>query len=202
VNGAKEVFATFSATAVAPVPPVTSEINTTAGWDDSRQIGMFGALPAQTVSGQSFTVPSGTPILNSFSFWLNAGGGWQPNIVFSAYIMAWDGSKAVGPVLWKSAAFNGPTSTMQRYDFKVPSLPLTPGGQYNAFLSTIEYLNQFPTNAQVLMGYVYNPYAGGRFYDFSTSDFAALSTTAWGVDAGGDFDAAFVADFSNVPLTP
>ena len=202
ITGAKEVFATFTATAVAPTPPVTSEINTTGGWDGNRQIGMFGALPASTVFGQSFTVPAGTPLLNSFSFWLNAGGGWQPNVTFAAYVMGWDGSKAVGPVLWKSAAFSGPTTTMQRYDFKVPSLALTPGGQYIAFLSTIEYLTLVPTNAQVLMGYVYNPYSGGRFYDFSTSDFSALTTTSWGTDAGGDFDAAFVADFSSVPLTP
>ena len=201
VTGTKEVFATFAATAVSPSPPATSEINTTAAWDGSRQIGMFGALPASTVFGQSFTVPTGTPLLNSFSFWLNAGGGWQPNITFSAYVMAWDGTKAVGPVLWKSLPLAGPTTAMQRYDFKLPSLALAPGGQYIAFLSTIEYLNQVPTNAQVLMGYVYNPYSGGRFYEFSTSDFSALTSTSWGTDAGGDFDAAFVADFSNVPTT-
>src|SRR4051812_49201062 len=83
---------------VTVVDFVTSQINTAVDWDHSRQIGMFGQLPGITVVGQSFTVPAETPILKSFSFWLNG----TSDVVFAAYVMAWDGTKAVGPVLWKS----------------------------------------------------------------------------------------------------
>jgi hypothetical protein len=183
----------------AQVPqPTAAEISTLAGWDGGRQIGMFGAAPGGTAYGQSFTVPVNAPVLDQFTFWLNAGGGAQPNIVFSAYAMAWDGSKASGPVLWKSGALTGPTSVMQRYDIDVGALRLSPGAQYIAFLSTIEYLGSFPSNAQVLMGYGFNPYADGRFYALvNATDMARLTSAPWDTDAGGDFDAAFIARFSS-----
>jgi hypothetical protein len=192
-SGERRIYGLVTAT----VPqPTAAEISTLTGWDGGRQIGMFGSAAAGTVYGQSFRVPTQAPRLNSFSFWLNEGGGFQPSILFNAYVMAWDGSKATGEILWKSGTLSGPTSFMQRYDFNV-GIRLTPGVQYIAFLSTIEQLGSFPSDAQVLMGYGLNPYPDGRFYFIANATSLSLLTSgAWSTDGGGDFDAAFVATFA------
>lgn len=190
---------TGSAT-VTVVPVATAQVNTTNGHGPSRQIGMFGAQPANTVFGQSFVVPSGMTTLKDFTFWLNAHPVWVPTITFAAYVMEWDGAKAVGPVLWRSAAFSGPTQWMQRYQFVAPGgVPVVAGKQYIAFLSTVEYLGTFPSNAQVLMGYEYTPYPAGRFYSIANAgDFSRLTSAPWQTDGGCmECDAAFVASFSN-----
>lgn len=182
---------------LASIAPAQTTINTAAGWGGGIQIGMLGSGAA---FGQTFTAPDAT--LNSFSFWLNAHGSpstYPPNILFNAYVMAWDGSAATGPVLWESSVQSGPTSYMQRYDFDVGDVSLTLGQDYIAFITTISQAGLSPSNAAVLMGYTAtDSYSGGYFRAFAgAGSFTDLSTPAWYPDASGStWDAAFVADFS------
>lgn len=174
-----------------------AQINTTAHWDHARQIGMFGALPASTAIGQTFTVPSSGNILDTFSFWLDPHPVWQPNIVFRAFVQQWNGSSAVGNPLWVSNMYHGPTQYMQQYTFSPGGLFLTPGHQYIAYLSTIGLFNQFPTNAQVVTGFTDTSYHDGHFVSVqNVSVFSQLTANPWNTDTTcPQCSAAFVADF-------
>ena len=94
--------------------------------------------------GQTITVPAVDNVLDSFSFWLDDT--LNPDYVdFAAYVMAWDGSKATGAVLWQSAmqttTNNGGAGGFEQFTFNTGAVPLGGGGQYVLFLSASDYFD-------------------------------------------------------------
>jgi hypothetical protein len=184
----------------------------------------FGT-PVTPTYGQTFTVETHN-VLQSFSFWLGddisrqpkpqaaaispvqaSNGVSGPTIDFAGYLMEWDGAKASGPVLFKSAQRSKQlTPDFEEFRFDTGNLVLTPGRQYVAFLSATEFFRL--ETRQTRMGYVDNDvYAGGSFVFSNQSSFAALTSTRWQTLIGdeqrdaaeGVEDAAFVARFAPEP---
>jgi hypothetical protein len=185
-------------------------ISTIENWDGANFVSAFGPTPTY---GQTFTPTAalGTQ-LQSFSFWMaNYSGAVGPPISgnitshFSAYIMSWDGSEAVGSVLYESTPREVPAapSVFTEFDFDTGGLNLTAGQQYVALISTLAYRDGDTTAKFGVVAGVDPSYTGGKFvYNNSGSDFTAI-TNAWpiaGITNGSD--AAFRAVFSTVPEPP
>lgn len=84
----------------------TYTVSTLATWNGTSVFGQMGENPSVpgTVAtyGQTFTAPTNTPTLRSFSFYMEDSPVFNPDpLNFGTYIMAWNGRRAVGPVLWK-----------------------------------------------------------------------------------------------------
>jgi hypothetical protein len=186
-----------------------SFIDTTSTWNFSSGVGPFGestssAKHAAPTYGQTFTVGPVDNNLNNFSFWVNDSKMHGP-VTLDAYVMQWDGTKAVGPVLWQSS----PTTTtnnkgkggMEKLTFNTGGLTLTPGKEYVAFISTSAFFDGGTHTARV--GFTYkNTYPHGEFvYINNGSDLSKLTTTSWHTAHHGH-DLAFRANFSGPLKTP
>jgi hypothetical protein len=158
--------------------------------------------------GQSIVAPAIDNVLDSWSLQVDDLSGTAD---FAGYVMAWDGSKATGPVLWQSApqttTNNGGSDGYEVFTFNTGGLGLAPGGSYVLFISASEYLNGTADISLVACGAT--PYAdGAAFWNESGSNFSLLTTTPWepfwGPAGLGTVDLAFEASFSSggtvVPL--
>lgn len=160
--------------------------------------------------GQSVTTPLGVNSLDSFTFWLNAHHStrlYNPAVTFRAYVMAWnaEAEHTVGPVLYESGPFAGPSSSMQRYDFLTGGVSVNPGSTYLVFLSLLGGPTMTSsTQYGVLMGYGYDEYAAGRWYATNNGpDANALNQSGWTHDTALNCqacDAAFRVEYSNVAI--
>lgn len=173
-------------------------IETTSFWNGSFNVFPFGK-PETATYGQSFTVPVGDDVLQSFSFFLrDIGAGNQ--LLFQGYVSAWDGTAfhLTGPLLYTSGIQNGPPAGggFTRYDFVTGGTTLVSGQVYIAFLSVSGHFGDIaPAEAGTDWGYLgVNEYAGGGFwFQNSLDDFSVLSTNEW-TSFGGD-DLAFELQF-------
>ena len=166
-------------------------IDTTPTWNGTQAISTFGE-PNTATYGQTFTVGSDN-VLNDFTFWLNDSTS-QP-ISFAGYVMAWDGSKAAGSILYQS----GQRSTtgaagMEQFTFNTGGTTLASGQQYVAFLSASNFFDGIASEGS--MGYLGDVYSGGGFvFNNNGSNFSQLTTQAWENRLGPN-DAAFRANFA------
>jgi hypothetical protein len=169
-------------------------IDTTSSWDGLYSIAAFGESNTATY-GQTFTAPETSSPLTEFTFYLDD---YNPDVIdFAAYVMAWDGTKATGPVLYSSAMQSTTgTSGFDTLTFNTGELILTPGQQYVAFLSASNFFDGVSGTGQ--MGYISNDvYNAGMFvYLNNGSDFNSLTTTSWDTSWGGG-DLAFKASFGD-----
>ena len=108
--------------------------------------------------------------------------------------MAWDGSKASGPILFQSGD-QVATGGMTQYTYNTGGVVLSAGSQYVIFASVS--LNYVPTNGAGVFGARSdNTYAGGQFvYLNNGPNFGLLTTDPWST-FGTSYDLAFVANFS------
>lgn len=142
----------------------------------------FG-VPKAATFGQTFV--GGTSALTSFSFWLgNEFGENTPSaslLQIRGYVMAWNGARAVGPVLYSSVTRTGPTATSQQYQFVTPNIPMTPGARYVAFLSTSGlFSNIAPRSAQAAVWLSDNSSSGGALvFTDNGDDLGSLSDANW-----------------------
>jgi hypothetical protein len=173
------------------------------GGSGNNPISAFGE-PNTATYGQTVTVVAGNTYLNSFSFLLNDL--LDPdNVDFAGYVMAWDGVKATGPVLYssgiRSTTNNGGLGGNETFTFSTGSLSLTAGSQYVLFVSASGFFDGANGTAS-MAAYSTNPYSGGQFvFDNNGNSFADLSTQAWDNFFGPSFDTAFTATFSEAPLS-
>lgn len=184
-------------------PAAAQTVNTTGPWDGAAMVSSFGK-PSIATFGQTFRAPEAPQsFLHSFTFWLrNYRDDLDNAILFSAYVMAWDGVRAFGPVLWRSDRRNGnPSSDMMPYRFELSSLDLgvdagRGGRHFVAFLSTSEHFAEMPSaEPRNRMGFVNSDsYADGGFVAIDNHD----DTSRWTAGAWTRIqeDAAFVAEFS------
>ncbi len=169
----------------------------------SGDIHSFGEDNTATY-GQTIKAPGST--LNSFSFWVDdyADNDNPDNVDFAGYVMAWDGSKATGSVLWNSSPMsttnNGGLDGWEKFTFNTGSLAVNSGSQYVLFLSASNYFDGL--NGRGMMAGAGTAYADGSFVFMNNgSSFSDLTTDVWSSSWDPD-DLAFEATFGGtvVPL--
>jgi hypothetical protein len=166
--------------------------------------GMVGS-PGSATFGQTFAAPAGYVWLDEFTFRLLYNEG--PQFEFTAYVAAWDGVKASGPMLYASPLQTSPAegagSTL--YTFSTGGIAVKSEETYVAFVNASPYAaaHPFPIWPKALAylrqggaGYS-DSYGGGAFvYDANGSDFAALTARPWRYTGVQQYDLAFTAAFS------
>jgi len=178
-------------------------INTLSSWSGSFGIEQFGEVWAYSCwacsnYAQTFTITSTNARLDSLSV-----GVWDYNGLYSAEpcrfnvtIMAWDGSRPTGPVLYRSA----PVASPQAQTWQVVTAPL--GGvfvqqnrQYVAILDAAYYMNGIQSYTQVAA--VSDIYANGSMmYNIALNPGDTLSQS-WSAIPG--YDMAFKLDYTAIP---
>lgn len=157
-------------------------------------VGDFGE-PDTATYGQTVTVPAVDNVLDSFSFWLDDLSG--QTVDFAGYVMAWDGTRATGSVLWNSTPLsttnNGGQGGLEKFTFDTGGLSLTSGAQYVLFVSASDYFDGSVGRSSSAFGQT--PYADGNFVFMNNSDFSELTSTDWVDFSWADF--AFEAEFSS-----
>ena len=90
------------------VPPLSAQttIETISFWDGDSYVFPLGKDNTATY-GQAFTVPGTDNVLQSFSFFLRDYAA-SDELVFQAYVSAWDGSKLTGRFSLRAAIRAGP----------------------------------------------------------------------------------------------
>ena len=156
------------------------------------------------IQGQSFTVPIGSSVLDSYSFWVGATT-TGASYTFETSIYAFGGSGPTGPALFTSdtRTSGGSITESVREDYVTGGLALTPGAVYIAMIRTIdrsEVHTGFTLAAPLTFG---STYAGGQVY---------AATGAWVADPtlgtyttnlfGAGTDLKFVAQFSAATTVP
>jgi len=185
-------FLLFASLGARPAQAQTT-IGTEAHWDGSTHVAPWGE-PRLATFGQTFTVGPDN-VLDSFRFSLRSKTGVAQ--AFTAYVMAWNGARAAGSVLWSSGTQTAQpdTEAFDAYAF-APGITLQSGEQYVAFFSASGHFDG--SESQFDWGYVgSDAYAGGSFVALdSGNDFGLLTTTGWLVDPLGPGDLAFQMSFS------
>ncbi len=154
----------------------------------STTVATFG-YPNTATYGQTITTVAGTTQLDSFSFRIAAGS----TITYKVFVMAWDGTKAVGPILFQSAD-QVASGALAQYTYNTGGINLLPGTQYVLFASVS--LNYVPTNGSGVFGTrTDDNYAGGQFvYMNNSSNFGSLTSDAW--NTFPSYDLSITANFS------
>ncbi|MDB6173078.1 MAG: repeat-containing protein [Chthoniobacteraceae bacterium] len=154
-------------------------------------ISPFGEFGVSTY-GQTVTVPLNETVLESFSFKLDR---CFNLVTFAAYVAAWDGAKATGPILYSSEARQtGSTGHAEEFKFTTGGLPLAPGSQYVLILSASNFFNGVQDISSLVISN-FESYPGGNLVSLQNgSDFALLTDRRWTVFP---YDAGFTADFSS-----
>ncbi len=149
--------------------------------------------------GQTFTVPDGATTLLHFSFFLATSGNMTASMsTYEAFIMQWNGTAAVGDVLYSSGERTAsPCCPVWEENFLTGNLPVTAGTQYVAVVWS--YSGNLVHSAAALDGDYVNSYSGGSsLFPHSCED--VLIGCGWVTQAGQDKE--FVATFTSVATVP
>jgi hypothetical protein len=157
-----------------------------------------------TSYGQTFKAPAGH-VLDRFTFWLEKNFTSPDPLQVEAYVMAWDGQKATGPVLYESAVTSVDATHLVPFTFATGGTPLIAGGDYVAFVSVsglVERGNGFGEMGTS----VDSAYTEGDFFiQFDGDQFDAVTTRTWEyrkVEDTRSIDAGFEAKFSAISSVP
>ncbi len=174
----------------------TLTIETVSDWNGSDFVFSFGE-PDTATYGQSFVAPTDYPIMDDFSFFLEQ---LSVNPVdFAAYIMAWNGNMATGPVLFESGPIattnNGGLGGFEKIQVNTGGLELIAGQSYIAFFSATNQFDGNPSEA-AFGGISSSVYGDGEFmFQNNGNSFDSLTTSAW--NDWSIRDLAFEMNFSN-----
>ena len=170
----------------------TLTIETVSDWDGAESVIYFGE-PDTATYGQTFTAPADYTILDNFSFFVKET--TQNTVHFAAYVMAWDGDKATGPILFESAPLSTTnTGNFEKIQVNTGGLELLAGQSYVAFFSVSNYFDTIPTAAE-FGGMGSSVYGGGEFrFQNNGNIFVNLSLVDW--DDWFIHDLAFEMNFS------
>jgi uncharacterized protein (TIGR03382 family) len=194
-----------AASLLLPVLPAqaTTVIDPAASWDHVNYLYYVGEdiYGGNESFGQTITVGSTDTRLTGISFWVqDFWPVYDSPMEFSAYVMAWVGNRATGPVLYKSeyrtTTDNAGKGGFQLFTFTTGGIDLTPGGSYVVFLSASEYWDN--VNRRGSIGFAGDVYSGGCLVLVNSgSDFNQVTTRNW--DLITDIDMAFTAILEPVP---
>jgi hypothetical protein len=147
---------------------------------------MWFGEPSEATFGQTFIAPTGASTLKSFSFFIDDGQN-PDSVQFQAFVMAWDGEKAKGPILFQSPSLtttnNGGLDGFERFNVTINGgLPLLGGASYVAFISASNLLNGIPGDSVTGM-IIPGSYPDGGFVHFDNgADLSLLTTNKWNDD--------------------
>ncbi len=179
-------------------------VSTYPAWSGNSVFAQMGETPewpgTEATWGETFTVPSSSPVLNSFSFSLEDSPVFEPDpLAFAGYLMEWSGTKATGTILYQSAPMTtaGLAHTeFRRFDFDINAI-LDPTKTYVFFISCSQYFDGTPSYAGVA-GLPLDAYSGGHLVTLNNlSDFSKITSMDW--NQTPQWDMAFEANFSAVP---
>jgi hypothetical protein len=161
-----------------------------------------GLNPGGTTFGQTFRVGEGDGYLTSLSFVVQ---GYAPHgapevCTFQSYIMAWNGSHPVGPVLYSSSPQVMPEGFFPTITFNLPlnNVGITADTDYVVFFTANNFLNGIRSDAA--MGSVADIYPGGSFVSQTGgNNFSDLLNLNWDPVAPNFADLAIRLDFTPVP---
>jgi hypothetical protein len=188
-----------------PAGAVTIIDTTNGEWNEGSEAYLWGEGDQSVVEtfGQTFTVNGPETILTRFTFWINDYYLIPPDapIDFGAYIAAWNGARAIGPVLYQSGrrttTNNHGRFGEELFTFETGGVPLAAGMQYVAFLSASEYFDGLASRGGV-GGFTADSYSGGCFVsEDNGSDFSVLFSENWTTWNGSEL--AFQAELTPEP---
>lgn len=158
-----------------------------------NRVGFFGI--AQPNFGQTITIPPGQNRITSYSI---ASYDVPSTFTFESVVMAWDGVKATGPILYRSTMRSTTGATRQNIAF-TPTTPITvtPGAVYVLILSAG---NGTGTGTGTLDRALNDAaYPGGALYFTRGGPAEAEWTKPWTLSQG---DLGFTTDFAYVAPAP
>lgn len=198
----KSVFALAALAAASAVSAMS--IDTTPAWNGSHSVAPFGE-PDTSTFGQSITLGAEDGELVSFTFFLSA-----LDLDLRAYVIEWDGAKAVGPALFTSQTFNIGEGFhgIKPVTVVADRIVLAAGKRYVLAVSSSGLqAGRFNTNAWGALRT--DAYAGGEFvFHNSGNDLQSLwSDAGWDCGDGCGFvadgaDLAFKAVIEPVVVIP
>ncbi|MEE8507559.1 MAG: hypothetical protein V3T07_00730 [Myxococcota bacterium] len=185
-----------------------SIIDTTIFWDGSLGVGGFGQKAGVAATyGQLFRVTAPETVLEGFTFFIDDR--FAGPVLFEAFVMAWNGLKATGPILYQSAPMSttnngglggyetislvtsvackpgnrsGGCRTTSNANARsvTRSVKLTENSQYVAFLTASNVFDAYEDDVSRWGFLGANRYSGGAFvWALNGNDFSLLSTEAW-----------------------
>jgi hypothetical protein len=168
-----------------PTPArAATSIDTFPLWNGVNNIFNFGE-DNTSVYGQTFKAPLTDPVMTSFTFRMNDQ--LDPDIVdFDAVVMAWNGTRATGPVLFTAGPFSSTgQSGFETFAINTGNLALTPGASYVAFFSQANRFDgSIGHSVWAYLGTSFtagaNAYVDGNFVFLNcASDSSQYTTTNW-----------------------
>jgi hypothetical protein len=169
-------------------------IDTTGGWNGMESVAPFGDGGSW---GQTFVAPAQHAILTGFSFWIERAPSDTTGlpIDFTAFVMAWDGDRATGSVLFQSPPQSVSEVGMQEFSFQTGELTLEPGQSYIAFLHASDFVGETPPLASVGFRST-DIYPQGQFWGQGTGpNFSNVTLNAWNPPLEPSADLVFRAVF-------
>ena len=171
--------------------------STTDSWSGTSAITSFGETdqftPTATL-GQTFNAGRSTDLrLDSFSFFVKG----PETLDFEAFVMEWDGTKAVDPVLYQSTPQATTNSgDFEKFTFDTGGVILAADRSYVAFISASNLYDGI-NGLGVVGALSAGPFSDGMIvYARNGSDFESLSTTPWDRNVGEDL--VFEAHFAEI----
>jgi hypothetical protein len=150
--------------------PTTYSIGTLPNWDRNSGITGFSDSGNSNIGstmtvGQTFRINNGNAVVTSIAFPLFANAPlYAPGPSdFQVGVVAWNGTRPTGSLLYLSDHLVGYGSVWQNFVVTPNNLILNRGQQYLLFFSGIDFLDGLDSEAS--MGYVPgNPYTDGQYF--------------------------------------
>lgn len=168
-------FLAVGSVSAAYAAPLT--IDTTGSQNSSI---LFFGEPDTATYGQTFTLATDMNLLDFMFRFDDQQGGSADLTSFQAYVMAWDGTKATGPVLFSSGVMTSAGSAgFEDFTINTGSLLLS-AGQYVAFFNVSNQFDGVPDAAAWASVSGASVYDGGLFvFNNNGNNFGLLTSTAW-----------------------
>jgi hypothetical protein len=163
---------------------------------------LAGDNPGGTTYGETFNTGTSDALAKDISFLVRP---YYPYIAsapctFQVCLMAWNGERPVGPILFASTpqTTTGSFFSFQQFDVPLDNTSLMQGQEYVAFFTADNYLNGI--RADAAMGATGDLYSGGTYVAHGgESSFNDLLTTDWSTPFNNTYDLAFNLDLQLVP---
>jgi hypothetical protein len=158
-----------------------AQAQVTIGSPTDTSGGFYGSNTSSSTA-QSFTVPVGTSVLESFSALMNpfgSGGSMQ------GYVYSWNSSTALGTQVWSGSVTVPSVNSFSLYTFSNIDLTVTAGNQYMFVIGNtatsgylaIDFASDNPYSGGALYNLNYGtPYAGGAMHPDSNYDMSFSAT--------------------------
>lgn len=187
------------------LPTYAGSIDTLSSWTGATAAS-FGEIGGENAVGatfgQTFIIREAHAALTELSFGVT---GYAPTAVaeactFEAVIMAWNGSRPTGPVLYQSSPITMPVVPAWFpsvvFNLDLGGVKVKKDDPYVVFFTSNNFLNGVRSDAAMYA--VGNIYADGSFVDHRGPDFNSLTTQNWGVYPGFA-DLAIRLDYVTTP---